>query len=42
MDKPFHLIPSQPIDTEAALIRIAAWLWEAEDIIWQAMQDNGY
>ena len=40
MDKPFNLMPSKPIETEAALIQVAAWLWEAED--WQEMQATGW
>ena len=42
MDKPFNLMPNRPIVTEAALIQVAAWLWETEDMIKVALNDLDY
>ena len=41
--KPFFLLArTKHIDNECTLMRIAAYLWECEEIIWAALKEQGY
>ena len=38
----WSLMPTQPIETEAELMQLAAWLWEVEDALEEALLQMGY